>query len=1645
MKTVIIAWAKYGMQEFFLPGIHNADHRIHFEKEMFRLEEDLDVKLEIYDEEWRIFPDETYVVKNEREPQSNRLEDGSLYTLAPVRGHVKLSLLVVQKENLQVGCRKYDVFRLSRFRVGSSENNQLRYIFQNYISREHALFVRQNDSWTIYDQSGNGTFVNGRRVKESQRLRFGDSVVLFGLKLICLGDLFACSVVGGSLEAELLPVVEIPQERGIGEPEKEKKKRYYKSAPRTIEPLFTDAIEIEGPPAKKQRKRKPLLLTIGPSFTMVIPMALGSVLAIVASRSGSAGSSAFMYTGLVTAMGSAGFGVLWAVKNMRYAAEEAKEEEALRCETYGQYIAGKTEEIRRVYEENRRGMFFNHPSGEECCQVSDAEGLLWNRNPLQEDFLTVRLGQGTVPFQGKIEVPKPKFEMFYDELTEKPAMVKDHFTMLYQVPICLNLLQYPMVGVIGGSRKIGAYIVIRNIIAQLAANTSYTDVKMIFIYDGSRGVERKRWEFVKWLPHVWSEDMKTRYIAQTKADVGDISFSLGTVLRSRAEEAVQTVEKQNIPRPWYVLFLISPEMLEGELISRYVTKPRSAYGLTTFWLGERYEDLPNNCVEIIQRDGAGTGMFHVYEGRDHFTPISFDTVSSDSLRTLAQRVCGLRVAEEDRSGGIPTGIDFLEMYHVSSVEELHILQRWKKNKVYESMRVLVGQKNGAQGCYLDIHEKYHGPHGLVAGTTGSGKSESLQTYMLSLAVNFSPDDVAFFIIDFKGGGMANLFTGLPHLAGQISNLSGNQVHRAMVSIKSENRRRQKIFNDHSVNNINSYTRLYKNGEAAVPIPHLLIIIDEFAELKREEPDFMKELISVAQVGRSLGVHLILATQKPEGTVDDNIWSNTKFRWCLRVQDKKDSMGMLHRPDAAYITQAGRGYLQVGNDEIFELFQSGYSGAVYEKGTGAGENIAEMITITGKKVMTGSRTKREHREAQKRKWYEDLGRILEETAGKYQVQLEQLAEIMGEDSQCLEDIYESIAKAGYVYEKKPYNTANLKSFVKYMHVGTDALLLLTAGAGVRLPECEEITQLQAVIDHVTEVAAHNHYHSPQKLWLPVLPRVEYLQLPGQYQDWHTVFELKAPVGTYDDPANQEQGILEINFGENGHQVVYGSVASGKSTFLQTAVCSLMRKYAPDQLQFYFVDYGSKLLTCFADAPHTGGIVTDGEPDRLRILCAMLSRMLDERKAMLEGGSYSQYVRIRGPVLPAVVVVLDNYGNFREKTQDAYEPVLLRLLKEGISCGIYCLFSAAGVGMHELPLKLAENMQHIFALEMGDSYKYGEVLRVLRPEVLPEAGIKGRGLSSVNGEILEFQTALAIDAADDFERGRKLADMCQQMKLQWRGCAAMRIPEIPTEPEFSRFLEEPGVKKALTDDRSLPVGYRKADASIYCLDLGKIYTYVISGKGDTGKKNLLKLLMLMGTRKSAQIVVIEEGTEELKEIAGRCKGTYVHTQEEVFWYFQNLLPEFIRRNKIKRQCLEQGMEDAQIFERMQKEPPIFICIADLNLFLEDVYRKLPNGADMYRFVENIAERGKNHHIYLFGCMRSEDEASLAGRKIYQCFADNRTGIHLGGNLAAQRIFNFTNVSFVQQNKAQNPGSGMVPSREDSALAETVILPLVRGNDG
>ena len=284
---------------------------------------------------------------------------------------------------------------------------------------------------------------------------------------------------------------------------------------------------------------------------------------------------------------------------------------------------------------------------------------------------------------------------------------------------------------------------------------------------------------------------------------------------------------------------------------------------------------------------------------------------------------------QNLKSSIPDTVTFMEMYGVETFEDLQVSRRWAKNAPYKSLAVPIGLRGKDDIVQLNLHEKAHGPHGLIAGTTGSGKSETIQSYILSLAVNFHPHDVAFLLIDYKGGGMANLFKNLPHLLGTITNLDGAQSMRALASINAEIHRRERLFGEFEVNHINQYQKKFRNGEVTEPLPHLFLISDEFAELKVNQPDFIKELVSIARVGRSLGVHLILATQKPSGVVDDQIWSNSRFKLALKVADRGDSMEMLHTPDAAEITQTGRAYLQVGNNEVYELFQSAWSGADYQ--------------------------------------------------------------------------------------------------------------------------------------------------------------------------------------------------------------------------------------------------------------------------------------------------------------------------------------------------------------------------------------------------------------------------------------------------------------------------------------------------------------------------------------------------------------------------------------------------------------------------------------------------------------------------------------------------------------------------------------------
>lgn len=1656
MAIMLSVYTSTAFREIRLPMINNSDYTLGLYKNIFGLRKDLPLKLEVINEQWQFVESADYsIIKENQSYERCNIQDKDVlkvYTDSEV-----ISVVVKIVEQAFYSFRKFSIRDNDNITIGKNAENTICYDYAGLVSREHAVLSKNSGGgWQIANKSTNGLYVNSERVQDVRQLEFGDCISIIGLHIVYLGDIIAVDMLGDAVQIQDTlhdyVAVETQQKDKTQKfaPVKDSRILLHR-APRNIEKIETDQIEIEPPPALSKAKKQSMLMTIGPSFTMALPMILGCLLMV----SGNSSSGIAMYSGMIMAVASAVLGVVWALVSISAQKKEERENELHRFEAYGRYLQQRSDEVKEKYENNARAMNSMYESAQVCTEYLTNTTKLWNRNPHHEDFLCPRLGIGNVPFQVPIACAAKKFTLVEDSLEEKPRLIRENFQTLYDVPICVNLLKNRLLGVVGGEYRKGAIEVVKDLAVQIAANNCYTDIKMAFIYDGKDSANLGRWDFAKWLPHVWSEDKKIRYVASDKSEASDVLYEIAKVFRHRDETGISS--KEGICKPQFILFLMNPELMEGELISKYVYDTTKNYGLTTFLLADVVEDLPNACEIIIENDDTYKGIYNVSAQKKERTEIVFDEISDSSVDQFARQLSNYYVKEVETGGDIPTALTFMDMYGVSKLKDLNVLDRWRKNRTYENIRGEIGQKAGGATCYLDLHEKYHGPHGLVAGTTGSGKSETLQTYMLALALNYSPDDIGYFIIDYKGGGMANLFNGLPHLIGQISNLSGNQVHRAMVSIKSENRRRQRVFNEYGVNNINLYTKLYKNKEASMPIPHLFIIIDEFAELKREEPDFMRELISVAQVGRSLGVHLILATQKPSGTVDDNIWSNSKFRLCLRVQDKQDSNDMLHKPDAAYITQAGRCYLQVGNDEVFELFQSGFSGAAYEEDEEdeAKTDIANIYTLTGKIDMSGSYAKVSKKEKILYDWLCVIKQNVDETLTAVKATLEECTEKKSRMQLVTEELYHTFERNKIEYAKSAYNTARLEDFIrlyqeaaKYEDMDSMRVLMKLANAGkVKLPQAKEKTQLDAVKEYLGEIAKTNGYTHELQLWMPVLPSHLYLREFEEFEKNHfrdgnwpvqrDSWDLDIVLGRFDDPQNQAQMPMHLNFAEDGHLGIFGMVVSGKSTSLQTITYGLMMKYSPDYINFYAIDFSSKMMSAFEQAPHFGGVMYEGDYDKISKFFVMLNDILEERKKVFKGGNYSQYVQVHGVTMPAIILVIDNFAAFNEKTEEEYLDNIITLSKEGVSHGIYMIVTGSAVSMSDIPSRVAENIKQNICLEMQDKFAYSDILHTMQIDVLPESGVKGRGLAVSGNQILEYQTAMALEASDDYQRIERIVDVCEEMKNSWTGRCARQIPEIPEKPVWSEFCQLEDYAKLRDSKQFLPVAYRQEDALLYGLDLRDIYCYLITGFARSGKKNFMKVVLQAAMDKDSDICVIDGEAKYLRSYEENERVRYVDNEEAVFSYFNDLLPEFVRRNKIKAQMVADDLEESEIYERMSQEKPIFIFISEFTWFLNMVYS---SEFEMSGFLENIIEKGRLHNIFFIANMKIENAYEINHHELYTLFTGHKTGIHFGGNVEENQIYNYDSVPYQEQGEVFKPGIGYTAGVM-SIDVRKIVVPLAR----
>ena len=225
-----------------------------------------------------------------------------------------------------------------------------------------------------------------------------------------------------------------------------------------------------------------------------------------------------------------------------------------------------------------------------------------------------------------------------------------------------------------------------------------------------------------------------------------------------------------------------------------------------------------------------------------------------------------------------------------------------------------------------------------------------------------------------------------------------------------------------------------------------------------------------------------------------------------------------------------------------------------------------------------------------------------------------------------------------------------------------------------------------------------------------------------------WNIEVLIGLYDDPVNQAQETLTINLSQNGHHAVIGMVASGKSTFLQTFIYALVNKYSPTEVNIYAIDFSAKMLSAFEKMPHIGGVMYENDDEKLAKFFNMLGTILEERKQLFKGGNYSQYVRVNGVVLPSIILVIDNYSNFKNKTNNIYEDMIMQLSKDGVNYGIFLFITAGGFSSLEIPTRIGDNLRTVICLEMSDKYQYGDAMRTTHIETLPEVNTKGRGLAS-----------------------------------------------------------------------------------------------------------------------------------------------------------------------------------------------------------------------------------------------------------------------------------------------------------------------------
>ena len=935
---------------------------------------------------------------------------------------------------------------------------------------------------------------------------------------------------------------------------------------------------------------------------------------------------------------------------------------------------------------------------------------LWARDRDDDEFLGVRLGLGLVPSM----VKAPLEDAGDKELREEAMDAMRGHDLLPASPVSANLKDLGVLALCGAPADVaalGAALVVQ------AATLHSPEDLVIAVLEGEGGLMAS---WTKWLPH-------------TRSSTSPIGGEHVVFDRRTAERTVRELIEVALWRtgmqdradhrwPWVLVVVDDAAGIDAALCSQLFDLCPQA-GISVLHLSASDARAPRQADGVVRCLPSGGGDLSTVWFTDPELPTQQfepEPASAALIDRVALALAPLRDATAaTATTAIPRTVPLLQLLGGTPTAS-GIAEEWLQEKPY-ALAAPIGM--GPDGpLVLDLVE--HGPHALIGGTSGAGKSELLQSIVASLIAHYPPNRLNFLFVDYKGGASSTVFNDVPHTVGYVTNLEASLAIRALTSLRAELNHRMRVMEGRA----KDLAEMLEKYPDDAP-PSLVIVVDEFATLVKEVPEFVVGIVDIAQRGRSLGIHLILATQRPSGSVNDNILANTNLRISLRMLDSSESTSVIGTPAAAEIPvpMKGRAFARLGPQNLV-AFQSGFTGAPYMQVAGA---VPLRCELFGKQPRFDPRR---------------TTMSMTRTTG---------GTVTGRSPGSTTGGSRRTSSNGPL--PAPAGPAVVAPMAPLAAATPPAPVVAPAAA----PERTHLdVLLEAVRDALPDMPA------PRRPWRDVLPELLTLdaveaesvgrRLPPGLNGRNVVIAIT------DDPTAQDQYPAAIDLEEGGGLLIVGTGGAGKTTALRSLAVAAAKQAPADDLVIFAIDCASRSLRVLGDLPHCSAVATGDDLEAITRIIATLTTELDRRRGVLsdlrvQAETLSAYLQA-GHSMPRVLLLVDGYQTLgpmlNGMTADQtglhdWLADLLRIITDGRQVGIHTVLTADR--RQSIPPLLISSIANRLVLRQADEGGYTDFS-------IPSIVAKGLDLPAgraVRPDGLTLQVGVVGDQPDGASQGAAIS--------------------------------------------------------------------------------------------------------------------------------------------------------------------------------------------------------------------------------------------------------------------------------------------------